>query len=136
MYIHEAIAATTPDKPWITRNAWISNRDGRGMDVVIRLMPTEDLFPITVMARSRYGSNSWYPLYPLKQDLMANDWIPISAPCWKTESNVPSLKDAQARAEKQKEERRQQKLATLGICLQILVSVVTALVTLWFFERL
>ena len=68
MYIHEAIAATTPDKPWITRNAWISNRDGRGMDVVIRLMPTEDLFPITVMARSRYGSNSWYPL---KQDLMA-----------------------------------------------------------------
>lgn len=68
MYIHEAIAATTPDKPWITRNAWISNRDGRGMDVVIRLMPTEDLFPITVTARSRYGSNSWYPL---KQDLMA-----------------------------------------------------------------
>ena len=113
MYIHEAIAATTPDKPWITRNAWISNRDGRGMDVVIRLMPTEDLFPITVTARSRYGSNSWYPL---KQDLMA--------------------KDAQARAEKQKEERRQQKLATLGICLQILVSVVTALATLWFFERL
>ena len=48
----------------------------------------------------------------------------------------PSLKDAQARAEKQKEERRQQKLATLGICLQILVSVVTALATLWFFERL
>lgn len=73
MYIHEAIAATTPDKPWITRNAWISNRDGRGMDVVIRLMPTEDLFPITVTARSRYGSNSWYPL---KQDLTANDWIP------------------------------------------------------------
>lgn len=68
MYIHEAIAATTPDKPWITRNAWISNRDGRGMDVVIRLMPMEDLFPITVTARSRYGSNSWYPL---KQDLMA-----------------------------------------------------------------
>lgn len=133
MYIHEAIAATTPDKPWITRNAWISNRDGRGMDVVIRLMPTEDLFPITVTARSRYGSNSWYPL---KQDLMANDWIPISAPYWKIEANVPPLKDAQARAEKQKEERRQQKLATLGICLQILVSVVTALVTLWFFERL
>lgn len=133
MYIHEAIAATTPDKPWITRNAWISNLDGRGMDVVIRLMPTEDLFPITVTARSRYGSNSWYPL---KQDLMANDWIPISAPCWKIKSNVPSLKDAQARAEKQKEERRQQKLATLGICLQILVSVVTALATLWFFERL
>ena len=67
---------------------------------------------------------------------MANDWIPISAPCWKIKSNVPSLKDAQARAEKQKEERRQQKLATLGICLQILVSVVTALATLWFFERL
>ena len=38
------------------------------MDVVIRLMPTEDLFPITVTTRSRYGSNSWYPL---KQDLMA-----------------------------------------------------------------
>ena len=48
----------------------------------------------------------------------------------------PSLKDAQARAEKQKEGRRQQKLAMLGIFLQILVSVVTALVTLWVFERL
>lgn len=58
MYIHEAIAATTPDKPWITRNAWISNRDGRGMDVLIRLMPTEDLFPITVTARSRYPAGS------------------------------------------------------------------------------
>ena len=133
MYIHEAIAATTPDKPWITRNAWISTRDGSGMDVLIRLMPTKNLLPITVTARSRGDSDAWYPL---KQDLTANDWIPISAPYWKIESNVPSLKDAQARAEKQKEERRQHKLATLGICLQILVSVVTALATLWFFERL
>ena len=97
------------------------------MDVLIRLMPTKNLLPITVTARSRGDSDAWYPL---KQDLTANDWIPISAPYWKIESNVPSLKDAQARAEKQKEERRQHKLATLGIFLQILVSVVTVLMTL------
>lgn len=77
MYIHEAIAATTGDAPWITRKAW-TTMTGAGRRAVVRLMPT-DTFDCVIMDgfAKRRCARGWQPH---KADLMACDWIPCDCP--------------------------------------------------------
>lgn len=128
MYLHEAIAATTPDKPWITRNVWVSSQNQ--MDVTIRLMPpAEDLKPLTVTARTKIGSGTWYPL---KADLLADDWIPVPMPDYRIVPPGNLTPEAANRALQEKNDRRQRRLAAAEILIQILVSVTTVLLVLRF----
>lgn len=77
MYIHEAIAATTSDNPWITRKAWTTMTNS-GLRAVVKLMPT-DTFDcvLTDGYAQRRPTRGWQPL---KADLIANDWIPCECP--------------------------------------------------------
>ena len=128
MYIHEAIAAATPEKPWITRTVWVSSWNQ--MDVAIRLTPpAEDLKPLTVTARTKIGSCTWYPL---KADLLADDWIPVPMPDYRIVPPGNLTPEAANRALQEKNDRRQRRLAAVEILIQILVSVTTVLLVLRF----
>lgn len=128
MYLHEAIAAATPEKPWITRNVWVSSQNQ--MDVTIRLTPpAEDLKPLTVTARTKIGSGTWYPL---KADLLADDWIPVSMPNYRIAPPGNLTQEAANRALQEKNDRRQRRLAAAEILIQIFVSVTTVLLVLRF----
>lgn len=71
MYIHEAIANTSSQKPFITRKAWILES---AEHPIMKILPTNT--PdccVMVSSYSKHGPcRGWQPM---SDDLKANDWI-------------------------------------------------------------
>lgn len=71
MYIHEAIAACTPNKPFITRKRW---KDMFGLLTGIKVFPTDS--PDCCVFESGTNKSPCRGWQPTKEDLVANDWEP------------------------------------------------------------
>ena len=74
MYIHEAIASTTSQKPFITRRSW--DMDGFEQ-AVIKILPTNtpDCCLIVSDFSSHGARRGWEPS---AKDLVADDWYTCS----------------------------------------------------------
>jgi len=69
MYIHEAIAKMTDEKPYIQRDI----KEWR--ELGIRIRPTSTCECCVISSKARRSSNGWQPF---KEDLLADDWMPCS----------------------------------------------------------
>jgi len=74
MYIHEAIAATTNEEPFITRRAW-KYLTSTPCKAVIRLQVTDT--PDCCILESVSTKRQHRGWQPMKEDLVADDWEPI-----------------------------------------------------------
>lgn len=76
MLIHEAIKATTDEKPFVTRTAWFHRfliDDCKGTGRTTRVIPTDSPGKCLVVTPLEGCTGSWTPS---KADLLADDWEP------------------------------------------------------------
>ena len=73
MYIHEAIAARTEERPHITREKWMNTF---GNYIRPKLLPTNS--PDGMVYDSRTQKEPRRGWQPTAEDLAANDWVVIS----------------------------------------------------------
>lgn len=76
MHIHEAIEATTEEKPFVTRKAWFHKfyiKDCKGTGRTTRVIPTDGPSRCLVVSPLEGCIGSWAPS---KTDLLADDWEP------------------------------------------------------------
>lgn len=71
MYIHEAIAATTPQKPYITREAW-ERITSKPCASAVKIQPTNS--PDCCIIESIFNANHCVRWHPTASDLLADDW--------------------------------------------------------------
>ena len=75
MFIHEAIKARTPAKPYITRAAWSHQRE-RSLVPIPRIFPTDT--PdccVLISGASKPPCRGWQPI---AEDLIADDWETVA----------------------------------------------------------
>lgn len=71
MFIHEAIAARSSDKPYITRESWSYITDSP-VSAAVKILPTNTPDCCVIMSiNSKNPCRGWQPM---AEDLVANDW--------------------------------------------------------------
>lgn len=74
MYIHEAIAARTTRKPFLSRKSW-SALTGNPADAAAWIQPTNA--PCGCIVYTDLGAAAMPGWNPSLDDLIANDWEPV-----------------------------------------------------------
>lgn len=77
MFIHEAISATTRQKPYITRQAWdypVDIKLIKSFGRSIRLLPTNSPDGVVVYSATGGVKPRWQPTM---DDLVADDWLSV-----------------------------------------------------------
>lgn len=69
MYIHEAIAATTEDRPFITRESWGEKWHG----LHARLLPTNAPDGMAYLSMTHEAPRRGWQ--PRAEELLASDWV-------------------------------------------------------------